>query len=270
MSDTRLSVLTIAASDSGGGAGIQADVKTFHAHGVYGTSVITAVTSQNTVAITNVLELPADHIRSQLEAVLDDFAIAAVKTGALFSARTVEIVADVLRERVTNLVIDPVMVSSGGHPLLDDDAVAVLRRMLFPLARVVTPNIREAETLSGGSIASIDDMKTAARRIAEDGSESVLVKGGHARFAPATDVLFCDGEWDIFEPQRVIDKTPHGTGCTFSAAITARLARGQALPEAVAGAKRYVTRTIESALDVGRGDGSATDPFYFLDGRDIP
>jgi hydroxymethylpyrimidine/phosphomethylpyrimidine kinase len=256
--------LTIAGSDSGGGAGIQADLKTFAAHGVFGTSVITAITAQNTREVRHAYDLPAEWIRNQLDAVLDDFEIAAAKTGMLSSAAIIETVADVLDARgMKNLVVDPVMVSKSGYRLLQDDAIDVLTSQLIPMARIVTPNLHEAALLAGFDIHSIDDMKRAAEKIAAFGARAVVVKGGHASFALAVDVLLADGAFEELRPDGPVrERSVHGTGCTFSAAIAARLALGDPLREAVTKAKRYVTRVIAAAPDVGGGHPPGRH-FYF-------
>jgi hydroxymethylpyrimidine/phosphomethylpyrimidine kinase len=261
--------LTIAGSDSGGGAGIQADLQTFHAHGVFGASVITAVTAQNTREVREVFELPAGLVRSQLLAVLDDLDIAAVKTGMLFSRAIIATVADVLAERPPHaLVVDPVMISKSGHRLLQDDAVVALRERLLPLATLVTPNLHEAALLAGMEIASLDDMRRAAETIAAGGARAVVVKGGHAAFALATDVLFADGSWEALRPEGPVrERSVHGTGCTFSAAIAAELALGSPLRPAVQRAKRYITRVIDHAPDVGDGSPPGNH-FYFLEPGD--
>jgi len=256
--------LTIAGSDSGGGAGIQADLKTMHAHGVFGTSVITAVTAQNTVEVTRALELPVDLIDAQLEAVFGDFEIAAVKTGMLSSSGIIQTVSDSLtRHRVSNLVVDPVMISKSGYRLLKDEAIETIKRRLLPLALVVTPNIQEAELLSGLKIDSAEAMAEAARTIAGYGCRSVIVKGGHAPFSPATDILFDGGKIHAYRSTFVDKKSVHGTGCTYSAAITARLALGEPLLEAVAQAKAYITRAIRLSPKIGRGH-SPVNHFYFV------
>lgn len=256
--------LTIAGSDSGGGAGVQADIKTMHAHGVFGASVITAITAQNTVAVTESYVLPAGIIKAQLDAVLDDLDIAAIKTGMLASREIIQTVAGALRERnVGNLVVDPVMVSTGGDPLLETGAIDAMVDGLFGQALLVTPNIDEAQQLSGIRIASPGDVETAARRIHKLGCSHVLIKGGHAEFSRATDVLF-DGEaFHRFSGTYTPTRNLHGTGCTLSAAITARLALGEPLLVAIDHAKRYVTRAIAASLDIGRGHGP-TNHFYFL------
>jgi len=250
--------LTIAGSDSGGGAGIQADLKTFAALGVFGTSVITAITAQNTQEVRGAWELPVEWIRAQMETVLDDFEIGAAKTGMLSSVAIIDTVADVLDERgLKNLVVDPVMVSKSGYRLLRDDAISTLTSRLIPMARVVTPNLHEASLLAGYEITSLDDMRRAAR--------TVVVKGGHASFALAVDVLFADGEIEELHPDATVrERSIHGTGCTFSAAIAARLALGDSMRDAVRAAKRYVTRVIAAAPDVGGGHHPGGH-FYFID-----
>lgn len=257
--------LTIAGSDSGGGAGIQADLKTFHAHGVYGTCAITSVTAQNTVAVTGAVDLPVPFIRQQIDAVFGDFNIAAVKTGMLSSAPIVEVVADALsRSGVANLVVDPVMVSKSGYRLLADHAVNAVRDRMVPLALLVTPNLHEAEILAGTTIQSGDDVREAAQRIHALGCKNVLVKGGHAEFARAIDVLYDGKGFREYASTFIDTRNTHGTGCTFSAAITARLALGDALPVAIERAKTYVTRAIGHGLAIGKGHGP-THHFYFLD-----
>lgn len=256
--------LSIAGSDSGGGAGVQADLKTFHAHGVFGTSVVTAVTAQNTVAVLDVFELPPEIVRTQIDAVRDDFEIAAAKTGMLGSASMVALVAAVLGDwGIERLVVDPVMVSKSGYALLEPDAVREVRKRLIPLALVVTPNIPEAELLANMRIATRDDMRTAAKRIHRLGCGNVVVKGGHANAAEATDVLFDGRAYRELSAPFIATRNTHGTGCTYSAAITARLALGDAVEDAVAHAKTYVTRAIENALAIGRGHGP-TNHFYFI------
>jgi len=256
--------LTIATSDSGGGAGIQADIKTLHANHVYALSVVVAVTAQNTKFVSLVHALPLEVIEAQITAVFDDFEISAVKTGMLFSAEIVAVVAARLREYGTKaLVVDPVMISKDGSTLLKPDAILRMKEDLFPLAALVTPNIEEAERLTGASIRTIDDAREAARRIHALGCRAVLVKGGHLPTAPATDVLY-DGRGFTVIPGEFIDTTTtHGTGCTLSAAITAQLARGRALIDAVFTAKRYVAEAIRHGLTIGHGHGP-THHFHSL------
>lgn len=257
--------LTIAGSDSGGGAGIQADIKTIEANGVYAASVITAVTAQNTVEVRGAVELPVAFIRSQLEAVFDDLDPAAAKTGMLSSAEIIDTVAGFLADRESPpLVVDPVMISKSGYRLLADSAVDHLRARLLPLATVVTPNLHEAELLSGVRIDCVDAMRQAAKIISEQGPRTVVVKGGHAGFATGTDVLYDGDTFREFEAETVYPKTVHGTGCTFSAAIAARLALGEPVVTAVKNAKVYVTRAIQHQLDIGSGHGPGHH-LYFID-----
>jgi len=249
--------LTIAGSDSGGGAGIQADLKTFAALGVYGASAITAVTAQNTREVTDWLAMPAGLIAKQIDAVLSDIGANAVKTGMLANAAIIEAVAATVREHgVDNLVVDPVMVAKGGHKLLEDGAVAALVERLLPLAAVITPNLPEAEVIAGGPIASWDDAREAARRIVGLGARAVVVKGGHfAEQGTSTD-LYYDGEhFREYSAVRVRTQNTHGTGCTFASAIAAGLARGAAMTDAIAMAKSYVTLAIQHAYPVGHGHG---------------
>lgn len=248
--------LTIAGSDSGGGAGIQADLKTFHALGVYGASALTLVTAQNTLGVDDVHLLPSAVVRSQMLAVLDDIGCDAAKTGAIGSAELIATVARTLRERpIEKLVVDPVMISKHGAPLLSPDAVVALRSELLPLAFLVTPNRHEAEVLSGVRLDSLATMEEAARRIVSFGPRAVLVKGGALGGDEAVDLLVSDGHATVLRVPRIETRSTHGTGCTCSAAITALLARGGSLEDAVRGAKAYVTRAIETAPAIGRGFG---------------
>jgi hydroxymethylpyrimidine/phosphomethylpyrimidine kinase len=246
--------LTIAGSDSGGGAGIQADLKTFAAHGVYGTSVLTAITAQNTVAVTAVHEISTDVIAAQLDAVLTDIGTDAAKTGMLSSAAIIATVADgIRRHSIANLVVDPVMVAKSGDHLLRREAVGALRELLLPLALVVTPNIPEAEVLAEMTIATDADRREAARRIAAFGPRYVIVKGGHAPGDPV-DYLY-DGSTitPIASGPRIDTPNTHGTGCTFSAAIAAGLAAGHDVPRAVLAAKTYITAALRHSYRVGAG-----------------
>ena len=246
--------LTIAGSDSGGGAGIQADLKTFGAHGVYGTSAITALTAQNTRGVTGVYAVPAEFVTQQIEAVAGDIGCDAVKTGMLATATIVEAVAAAVESlELPNLVVDPVMIAKGGERLLDEDAVHALRATLLRWARVVTPNIPEAEVLAGMTITSLDDMRNAASRILKLGPQSVIVKGGHLATPEATDLLVWSAGEVQLSARRLDVRNTHGTGCTFSAAIAARLARGEPLDEAARGAKEYVTGAMQYGIDVGSG-----------------
>ena len=246
--------LTIAGSDSGGGAGVQADLKTFAAHGVYGMSAITALTAQNTLGVTGVHPVPAEFVTQQIEAVVADIGCDAVKTGMLATSSVVEAVAAaVVALELPNLVVDPVMVAKGGDRLLDADAVHAMRASLLKLARVVTPNIPEAAVLAEMPIRTVDDMRAAGHRLLKLGPKAVVVKGGHLTGHEATDVLVQrDGELEFTAPRLDVRHT-HGTGCTFAAAIAARLARGAPLDEAVRGAKEYVTGAMRHGIDVGSG-----------------
>ena len=245
--------MTIAGSDSGGGAGIQADLKTFAALGVYGASTLTAITAQNTVAVTAVHELPTDVIAAQIEAVVTDIGVDAVKTGMLSSSTIVEAVAGELeRFGIQNLVVDPVMVAKSGDPLLREEAVESVRSRLVPLAALVTPNIPEAETLTGLSIERDEDAREAARRIVAMGARTVVVKGGH-RDGPATDLFFDGADFTEFSAERFDTVNTHGTGCTFASAAAAGLAQGKTVLEAVAQAKEYVTEAIRNSYPLGQG-----------------
>lgn len=247
-------VLTIAGSDSGGGAGIQADLKTFAAHGVYGTSAITALTAQNTRGVTGVHSVPAEFVTQQIEAVVGDIGCDAVKTGMLATAGIVEAVAAAIESfDLPNLVVDPVMVAKGGDRLLDDGAVHTMRSALLRLARVVTPNVPEAEVLSGMAIHTLDDMREAGHRILRLGPGAVIVKGGHLAGATSPDLLISrDGETVLDGPRLVVAST-HGTGCTFASAIAARLALGDTLEDAARRAKDYVAGAMRHGIAVGSG-----------------
>ena len=248
-------VMTIAGSDSGGGAGIQADLKTFAALGVYGTSVITALTAQNTVAVTAVHEIPVEMVAAQIEAVISDIGADAVKTGMLSSGAIIDTVARELNHfRVDRLVVDPVMVAKSGDRLLMEDAVDAMRRSLLPSATVVTPNIPEAETLAEMKIDSGDDARRAAERIVSIGAKAVVIKGGHL-VGPPVDLFYDGREFREFTAPRIESRNTHGTGCTFASAIAAGLAKGMELVDAVAAAKEYVTEAIRRSFDVGHGHG---------------
>lgn len=248
--------LTIAGSDSGGGAGIQADLKTFMALGTHGMSAITALTAQNTVGVQGVFEVPASFVREQIASVATDIGVDAAKTGMLASAGIVETVSDAVREfRIGNLVCDPVFVSKHGDPLLAESAVEVLRTRLVPLARVITPNVPEAEGLLGRPLDKTAPDEDAAFELQRLGCEWVYLKAGHLESDDATDLL-CDGERIVrLEGDRIPTQHTHGTGCTLSAALTACLAKGMDVPDAAREAKRFVTRAIARHLDIGRGIG---------------
>ncbi len=254
--------LTIAGSDSGGGAGIQADLKTFMAHGVHGTSAITAVTVQNSIGVQGFYELEPRAVFEQIESVVTDIGVDAAKTGMLASAGIIEAVADACeRFAVPNLVVDPVAVSKHGDPLLAPDSVETLRRRLLPLATVVTPNTGEAELLGGVPVRERADLEAAARALHALGPQWVLVKGGHLPGPEAVDLLW-DGRQAIwFEARRLDTPHTHGTGCTLSAAITANLANGLDVVTAVGEAKQYLTGAIASSYPLGKGIGP-TDPAW--------
>jgi hydroxymethylpyrimidine/phosphomethylpyrimidine kinase len=247
--------LTIAGSDSGGGAGIQADLKTFSAFRVFGMSVITAVTAQNSLGVQGVENLPPAFVAQQLRSVLEDFGADAAKCGMLSTAPIIEAVAtELTSHRIEKLVVDPVMVAKSGDQLLQPEARAALADRILPLALLVTPNLPEAEVLAGIRVAEAEDMEEAARRIHLMGPRYVLVKGGHLK-GDATDLLWNGREFTRFSTARVDSQNTHGTGCTFSAAIAAGLARGQALGDAIRSAKAYVTRAIREGFQAGRGVG---------------
>jgi hydroxymethylpyrimidine/phosphomethylpyrimidine kinase len=257
--------LTIAGSDSGGGAGIQADIKAMQANGVFAASVLTAVTAQNTTAVMAAYDLPTDLIEAQLDAVFSDFDIAATKTGMLSSAAIIEVVSMKVRQHsIAPLVVDPVMISKSGFSLLKPDAVDALRLFLLPLATLVTPNAHEAGLLVGGTLKTEADAREAAEEITGMGAGAALVKGGHLEDEiDAVDVLFDGSEFHVFRSARIDTPNTHGTGCTYGAAIAANLAKGFSLVESIVRAKRYVTEAIRNGLAIGQGNGP-TDHFYFL------
>jgi hydroxymethylpyrimidine/phosphomethylpyrimidine kinase len=248
-------VLTIAGSDSGGGAGIQADLLTFAAHGLHGTSAITAITAQNSVAVAESLPLPPRIVAAQIEAVAGDMRVAAAKTGMLANTEIVAVVAEAIaRLGIPHLVVDPVMVAKSGDSLLDPGAQRAYVERLFPLASVLTPNLLEAEAFLGRRVRSLDEMRQAARELKGKGPKAVVVKGGHLA-GDAVDVFF-DGELlEELKAPRIATRNTHGTGCTFSAAIAARLALGDEMIEAVRGAKEYLTEAIRRSYAVGAGPG---------------
>ena len=248
--------LTIAGSDSGGGAGIQADLKTFHQFGVYGTSVIVAITAQNTIGVRAVHAVPADIVAAQLDAVAEDLPPAALKTGMLADAPLVRQVAAAIRQRGwTRYVLDPVMVATSGDRLLDADAIALVRTELVPLAAVVTPNLDEAELLTGDEVRDPAQMKRAGQALLELGAAAALIKGGHLEGAELTDLLVTRESVRAFTHPRLDTRSTHGTGCTLSAAITAGLALGQPLGVSVEHALDYVRRAMAGAPGLGRGHG---------------
>jgi hydroxymethylpyrimidine/phosphomethylpyrimidine kinase len=246
--------LTIAGSDPSGGAGIQADLKTFHQFGVYGMSVLTVLTVQNTTRVSSVDPLQPAYVEQQLDAVLEDIPPQAAKTGALGNREIIATIARRAAGFAFPLVVDPVMISKHGAALLADDGRAALATELLPRAFLVTPNLSEAAALAGIAVADVAAMEEAARRIAGLGAQAVLVKGGHLT-AEATDVLFYEGRVERFPGRRLDSRHTHGTGCTYSAAITAELAKGRSLVAAVGSAKRFITDAIAGAPGLGRGCG---------------
>lgn len=267
MTTTLKQVLTIAGSDSGGGAGIQADIKAMSANGVFAMSVITAITAQNTEEVTDVFEVPSAVIAAQIDAVFDDFDVAAVKTGMLSSASIVETVAKMLKpQQIVNLVVDPVMIAKSGHSLLQPDAIEAVKKQLFPLALIVTPNVHEAQQLSGIRITSLAEARRAAKVIHGFGCKHVLIKGGHLLAERATDLLYDGRFFNVFKGEFIETPHTHGTGCTFASAIAAHLAHGKSVVDAVQSAKAYVTEAIRHGLAIGHGSGP-TNHFYFLTER---
>lgn len=256
--------LTIAGSDSGGGAGIQADLKTFAAHGVYGLSVVTAVTAQNTLTVMAVAEVPEEVIALQIDAVLEDIGADAIKVGMLSAASIVETVVDRLEAwGPKNLVVDPVMVSKSGHTLLNDNAVRALATKLFPLALVVTPNVFEAQVLARRSITNLGDAEEAARSIHALGPAIVVVKGGHLEGTEAVDVVFDGSSIEHLSADWVDTENTHGTGCTFSSAIASRLALGTDPMTAIRQAKAYLTAALSTSYRIGSGHSPVNHLFAF-------
>lgn len=248
--------LTIAGSDSSGGAGIQADLKTMLANHVYGMSAITALTAQNTTGVTDIMEVTPEFLAEQLDSIFTDIRPDAVKTGMVSSSQLIEIIADKLREyKAVNIVVDPVMVATSGAKLICDDAMETLKKKLLTLATVITPNIPEGEVLAGMKITSKEDMVTAAEKISNTYGCSVLLKGGHS-LNDANDLLVEPGKEPVwFVGRRIANTNTHGTGCTLSSAIASNLAKGKSLEEAVKGAKNYISGALAAGLDLGKGSG---------------
>ena len=256
--------LTIAGSDSGGGAGIQADLKTFGALGVYGTSAVTAVTAQNTLVVRQIQEIRPELVAAQIDAVAEDIGIDAAKTGMLWSAETIRTVAAaVKRHRIPNLVVDPVTIAKTGARLMREDAFAALKADLLQLAEFVTPNLPEAEMLSGMKITDAEGMREAARRTHALGPRRVVIKGGHVEGPNAVDLYYDGRDFQELKEVRIKTRSTHGTGCTFSAAIAAYLAHGLTPLDAVARAKEFLTAALRSAPDIGKGVGPL-DHFHAL------
>ena len=258
--------LTIAGSDSSGGAGIQADIKTMTANGVYAMSAITALTAQNTTGVTGIMEVTPDFLKEQLDCIFTDIRPDAVKTGMVSSSALIEVIAERLRfYGAENIVVDPVMVATSGARLISEDAIETLKKELLPLATVITPNIPEAEVLSGRRVNSKEDMERVALEIYEKYGCSVLCKGGHS-INDANDLLY-DGQALIwFKGKRIDNPNTHGTGCTLSSAIASGLAKGYDLPTAVKGAKNYISGALAAMLDLGKGSGLMNHAFA-IDGN---
>lgn len=254
-------VLTIAGSDSGGGAGIQADLKTFAALGVFGMSAITAVTAQNTVGVRGIVEVTPEFVRQQIDAVASDIGVDAAKTGMLSSAPIIEAVAGGIRHHgIAKLVVDPVMISKSGAALLRPEARDALRRLILPLAEVVTPNLHEAAALADRTVGTLEEMEDAARALHALGPRVVVVKGGHLEGA-AVDLVFDGSRFERLESPRIATRHTHGTGCVFSAAIAGSLAKGVPTRQAIRDAKAFITAAIREALPLGSGHGPA-NPFH--------
>jgi hydroxymethylpyrimidine/phosphomethylpyrimidine kinase len=245
--------MTVAGSDSVGGAGIQADLKTFQRLETFGVSVLTAITAQNTVGVEATLFLPAEFIAKQLDSVIGDVPVAALKTGMLANAEIVQVVAGKVRQySLVNLVVDPVLVSTSGHLLLEQEAIKTMKEQLFPLAKIVTPNLPEVKALVGIQVDTNEDMKEAAQALFSLGAQNVLVKGGHSA-GEATDLFYDGKDFNFLSVKRIGAGSVHGTGCTLSAAIAAYLARGYSVLEAVQAGKKYVTGAIETSFALGNG-----------------
>jgi hydroxymethylpyrimidine/phosphomethylpyrimidine kinase len=248
--------LTIAGSDSGGGAGIQADLKTFQELGVYGMSAITAITAQNTLGVQGVYPTPIVRIAQQIDSVATDLHPDAIKLGMLFNSQTIDIVVQKIKQYGwEKVVVDPVMIAKGGASLLQEEAVGTIRRTLIPHSYVLTPNIPEAEALTGLLIQTFEDRKRAAMHLCELGAKNVLIKGGHDTDHVVTDLLFDGTEYTLFQSNRVETRHTHGTGCTFSSAITAEIAKGKTVKEAVTVAKEFIQAAISYELGIGAGHG---------------
>jgi hydroxymethylpyrimidine/phosphomethylpyrimidine kinase len=259
--------LTIAGSDSGGGAGIQADLKTFAARGVYGMSVLTAITAQNTVGVQGVHELPPEFVALQIDSVMTDIGADAVKTGMIANSAIIAVVAQKMRQyQVEHLVVDPVMVAKGGDALLRPEAMQALMELLMPLAEVVTPNAHEAEALIGAPLRTLEDMQRAAEAIRKLGARNVVIKGGHVEAFPgeAVDVLYDGRAFTLLRAERIASAHTHGTGCTFASAIAAELAKGASVEDAARAAKQFVTEAIRGSATwhIGHGHGPLNHFFW--------
>ena len=255
--------MTIAGSDSSGGAGIQADIKTMTANGVYAMSAITALTAQNTTGVQGIMGVDADFLKQQIDSCITDIRPDSVKIGMVAQSEIIKVIAERLRfYEIKNIVVDPVMVATSGAKLIDDEAIETLKTELLPIATVCTPNIPEAEILSGMKIESADDMVAAAKAVSEKFNCSVLCKGGH-NLNDANDLLYSAGSYKWFNGKRIDNPNTHGTGCTLSSAIAANLAKGFSLEESVKNAKDYISGALAAMLDLGKGSGPMNHAFVF-------
>ncbi len=257
-------VLTIAGSDPSGGAGIQADLKALSANNVFGMSIITSITAQNTCGVSSVFHLPSSIIQAQLDAIFSDISVTTIKTGMLATVEIMTTVSHALAtQRIEHLVVDPVMVAKGGHVLLDNEAISTLKNTLCPQATLITPNIHEAEVLSGTTIKTLAEARNAAKIIHQLGCQHVLITGGHLPEQPGTDLLYDGRFFRMFKAEYIQTKNTHGTGCTLASAIAAQLAKGKSMADAIEAAKSYTTEAIRHGFSLGQGHGP-TDHFYFL------
>jgi len=257
-------VLTIAGSDCSGGAGIQADLKALSANSVFGMSVLTSITAQNTCGVSSVFHLPSWIIDAQLDAIFSDIPVKTIKTGMLATPDIITTVSNKLApQNIEHLVVDPVMVAKGGHALLEEDAISTLKSQLCPQAFLITPNIYEAQVLSDMTINTIADARTAAKIIHQLGCRHVLIKGGHLQEQPGTDLLYDGRFFRMYKGEYIQTQNTHGTGCTLASAIAAHLAKGKPIADAIEAAKAYTTEAIRHSFTLGKGHGP-TDHFYFL------
>ena len=260
----KIPVLTIAGSDPSGGAGIQADLKALSANNVFGMSILTSITAQNTCGVSSVFHLPSSIIQAQLDAIFSDISVTTIKTGMLATVEIMTTVSHALAtQRIEHLVVDPVMVAKGGHVLLDNEAISTLKDALCPQATLITPNIHEAEVLSGTTIKTLAEARNAAKIIHQLGCQHVLIKGGHLSEQPGTDLLYDGRFFRMFKAEFIQTKHTHGSGCTLASAIAAQLAKGKSMADAIEAAKTYTTEAIRHGFSLGQGHGP-TDHFYFL------
>jgi len=257
-------VLTIAGSDPSGGAGIQADLKALSANGVFGMSVLTSITAQNTCGVSSVFHLPSDIIEAQLDAIFSDIPVTTIKTGMLATPSIIMTVSKKLAmQNIEHLIVDPVMVAKGGHALLEEEAISSLKSELCPQAFLITPNIYEAEVLAGKTIKTLAEVRAAAKIIHQLGCRHVLIKGGHLQEQPGTDLLYDGRFFRMYKGEYIQTQNTHGTGCTLASAIAAHLAKGKPIADAIEAAKAYTTEAIRHSFTLGKGHGP-TDHFYFI------